>query len=646
MQAYHNSANPAYRFPLGALKTCDEVYLGLRIVGEDVKSVYLHFYADGYEQNIEMNRNGNLWFVNMTVPERAAAYFYYFRINTAYQTQYYCGDYKNHCGEGTVCSTPAGAFQLTVYERDFETPVFLHKAVMYQIFPDRFARGDENSILRGKNYHESLGRKVYIHEDVKDEVEYLPHGGDEYYTPDDFFGGDIAGITASLDYLESLGVNVIYLNPVFESCSNHRYDTADYLKLDPFLGTEEDFDNFIAETRKRGIRVILDGVFSHTGADSRYFDKYSRYGSDGAYQKKDSEFFSWYSFSNYPHEYKSWWGFKSLPEVNELDKEWQDFVITGENSVMAYWLKKGISGFRLDVADELPDEVIELMRKTVKKYGGALIGEVWEDPTTKLSYGVHRTYALGKGLDSVMNYPLRNAIVDFVQYRMSAGEFADFLMSQWQNYPKPMYYSLMNLLSSHDIARIRTALTTTPDASHMPRQRQAHYVTTPSVLEHATDLNKLAAALIFCLPGMPSIYYGDETGMQGLTDPFNRRFFNCEDEKLTEFYRTISSIRRRERTLRFGDVSFRAIDKDIFVLVRYLDGDTIVFIANRSNNYRRAVFDILGTSECMTNEDKRAISEKKHKCAVSLLNKKSFSVESALINIELLPISFDILKLS
>ena len=645
MHVYHNSVSPAYRYPLGAVKTGEEIYLGIRIVGEDVKNVYLHFYADGYEQNIEMNRNNDLWFVNMTVPERAAAYFYYFRINAFSYTAYYCGDYKYHCGEGSLSSSPAGAFQLTVYEKDFDTPSFMSDSVMYQIFPDRFCKGDLENTARGYDYHVSLGRKVYLHADENEEVLYLAHDGEMHYVPDDFFGGDIAGIIGSLDYLSSLGVNVIYLNPIFESCSNHRYDTADYLKLDPFLGTDEDFDRLIAETRKRGIRVILDGVFSHTGADSRYFDKYSRYGGVGAYENKDSKYFSWYSFSDYPDKYKSWWGFPSLPEVNELDKEWQEFVITGENSVMAHWLKKGIAGFRLDVADELPDEVIELMRKTVKKYGAALIGEVWEDATTKQSYGAFRRYALGKGLDSVMNYPLRNAVVDFLQYRIDAGEFADFLMSQWQNYPAPMYCSLMNLLSSHDIARIRTALTATPDASNMPRERQARYMATDAALMHATELNKLAAALIFCLPGMPSVYYGDETGMQGLSDPFNRRFFKSECLELTDFYKKISSLRHENPVLAHGGVSFRVIDRDIIALVRYLYGDTVIYIANRSKNYRRAVFDVLGTSECITDEDKRAIYDKKHTRAVSLLNGKSFGVESALLSLELLPVSFDILKL-
>ena len=645
MRAYHNSANCRYRFPQGAVKAGGRVYLGLRVLDADVESVYLHFYGAGGERNTEMSRDGQLWFTDMDVPGETGAYFYYFKINHSGGAVYYCGDYKNHCGEGALYSTPSGAFQLTVYERDFDVPEFMRRSVMYQIFPDRFKRGNEDNLKKGYEYHTSLGRDIRVHKDFSEQVCYLPREGEEHYTPNDFFGGDIDGIIKSLDYLVTLGVDVIYLNPVFESASNHRYDTADYMRIDPFLGTNEDFSRLIAEARQRGIRIILDGVFSHTGADSRYFDRFSRYDQVGAHENPQSEFYSWYTFFHYPDEYKTWWGFPSLPEVNKQDPKWREFAITGENSVISHWLGEGAAGFRLDVADELSDEVIELMREAVKKRGGALIGEVWEDATTKQSYGNIRKYAFGKALDSVMNYPLRNAVVDFLQGRQSAYELLDFLMSQWQNYPRPMYYSLMNMLSTHDIPRILTALTASPEDASMPRERQAHYVATPSVLDHAVLLNKIAAALIFCLPGMPCIYYGEETGMQGMCDPFNRQPFRTENEELAAFYRKISAIRHSEQSLTLGGVSFRALDSSIFALVRYYDGETVIFVVNRSAQNRRIVFDVLGTGECMLEEDKRAVSEKKYTCAKSLLTEEKTVCDAELMTIRLLPYGFDILKL-
>ncbi len=645
MRAFHDSANVRYRYPLGSLRTGDKVYLGIRITDADILSVYLHITGEGYENHIELSHSGELWFADIVMPDEPAAYFYYFMINTPGGVFYYCGDYQYHCGAGELLTSPSGAFQITVYDADFSVPDFMKTSVMYQIFPDRFKRGNEENLKRGYAYHTSLGRDIRVHEDFSEPADYLPREGEEHYTPNDFFGGDLEGITSSLDYLRSLGVDVIYLNPIFESASNHRYDTADYMNIDPFLGTEEDFLRLIAEARSRGIRVILDGVFSHTGDDSRYFDKYSRYEETGAHENPASEFMSWYTFFDYPDNYKTWWGFKTLPEVNKEDPGWREFAITGEDSVIAHWLKRGASGFRLDVADELPDDVIELMRAVIKKRGGALIGEVWEDATTKQSYGNVRKYAFGRALDSVMNYPLRNAVVDFLMCRTGARDLSRFLLSQWQNYPRPMYHALMNLLSSHDIPRILTALTAPAEAVNMPRERQAHYVVTKSVLEHAVVLNKIAAALIFCLPGMPSIYYGDETGMQGLSDPFNRQTFRSEISELTEFYKKISAIRHNEQALTVGGVCFRAVDDDILAVVRYFDGETIVFAVNRSTVNRRVVFDVLGSDECFSAEDKREIANKKHTRALSLLTGAETECVSELIDLELLPFGFDILKL-
>ena len=309
-----------------------------------------------------------------------------------------------------------------------------------------------------------------------------------------------------------MGVSIVYLNPIFEADSNHRYNTASYLKIDPILGTNAAFKKLCRAADELGMKIVLDGVFSHTGDDSVYFDRRGVYDGDGAYQSEDSPYHSWYDFHKFPDEYRCWWGFKSLPEVNEGDPAWQDFVISGDKSVIKTWLRAGTNGYRLDVADELPDETLELLRDNVKNCDSdaIIIGEVWEDATTKVSYGQHRRYALGTALDSVMNYPLRGALIDFALGKMDAFALRNFLLGQKLNYPAPMYRCLMNLLSTHDTARVRTVLGSGGcDGGGMGREQQAGFTLSPEQNARGRALQKLCAVLQFTLPGMPCVYYGD-----------------------------------------------------------------------------------------------------------------------------------------
>ena len=244
-------------------------------------------------------------------------------------------------------------------------------------------------------------------------------GGQPYWRPNergevtnsDYFGGTLRGIEEKLPYLKSLHVTCLYLNPIFEAHSNHRYNTADYTKIDPVLGTEEDFQSLCAAAGRLGIRVMLDGVFSHTGSDSVYFNRQGRYPQPGAYQSQQSPYFSWYHFISWPEKYHSWWGFETLPEVEETDNNYNKYI-NGRQGVVRKWLKKGASGWRLDVADELPDSFLDQLTEAAKeeKPDAVVLGEVWEDATTKESYGSRRRYLLGRQLDSVMNYPFRNAV--------------------------------------------------------------------------------------------------------------------------------------------------------------------------------------------------------------------------------------------
>ena len=307
------------------------------------------------------------------------------------------------------------SWQLTVYEKT-ATPLWFGGGVVYQIFPDRFCRlslPDPTGLVGNR----------WVHENWNDQPVWAPDPDGEVRNRD-FFGGSLNGITAKLDDLAALGVTVLYLNPIFESASNHRYNTADYLHIDPMLGTEEDFRRLCREAKERGIRVILDGVFNHTGSQSRYFNADGFYPGAGAAQSTDSPYFNWFSFHPWPTDYDAWWGIMTLPAVQENEPDYRDFIIRGQDSVVRHWLRAGASGWRLDVADELPDDFIAEIRTAMEETApdSFLLGEVWEDATTKVAYSQRRRYLLGHELHGVMNYPFRTALIAYLR----GGDADDF----------------------------------------------------------------------------------------------------------------------------------------------------------------------------------------------------------------------------
>ena len=365
---------------------------------------------------------------------------------------------------------------------------------------------------------------------------------------------------------------MLYLNPIVEARSNHRYDTSDYRKVDPILGTNEDLSRLCETAETMGIRVILDGVFSHTGADSIYFNRYGSYPGKGAYQGRESPFYTWYDFRNFPSEYRCWWGFKDLPEVDETNPKWQNYVITGKDSVVKTWLRRGASGWRLDVADELPDEVLSLIRASAKaeKPDALILGEVWEDAVIKESYGGRRNYALGYSLDTVMNYPFKSVVLRFAHGWLDAYDLRDFLIGQQMNYPKPMYYSLMNLLGSHDVERVRSALASTCVIKDLSREEQRNLSFSEEALEEAIVKEKYCAAIQFAIPGVPSIYYGDEQGMCGVCDPFNRLPFREDRQDLHDYYAELAKRRNSSTALSTGEAVFMAVSADVLLILRYI----------------------------------------------------------------------------
>lgn len=564
-QVFHDPCDEDYRFPLGAVKCGEKVTLRLRVLGGADEAELIVG-----DKPYPMTRTGDGFEIVYTAPDTPQVLWYSFRL------------FGSVClGADGVTSGYVRSFQLTVYDRHFKTPDWANGAVMYQIFPDRWRR-EGAAPAKGAAYHRALGRSIVTHKDWNEQVKW--QGGEGYY-PDDFYGGTLLGIEKSLPELKELGVSVLYLNPVFEADSNHRYNTADYLRIDPILGTNAAFKKLCKAADELGMKIVLDGVFSHTGDDSVYFDRRGVYSGDGAYRSETSPYHSWYDFRKFPDDYRCWWGFKSLPEVNEGDGAWQDFVISGDDSVIKTWLRAGANGYRLDVADELPDEVIELIRDNAKgcDSDALIIGEVWEDATTKVSYGQRRRYALGTALDTVMNYPLRGALIDFALGEMDAFALRDFLLGQKLNYPAPMYRCLMNLLSTHDTARVRTVLGSGGiDGGGMGRDAQAAFVLSDEENARGRALQKLCAVLQFTLPGMPCVYYGDEEGMQGLRDPFCRGAYVKNDGDLREVYASLAFARNSSPVLRHGDVAFFAPNEDVLCLLRFKGKRAVLAAVNRS----------------------------------------------------------------
>ena len=347
----HDSSLHIFREPVGAVQAGTAVTIRFRTRLRHVEGVYLCVYSDHFRENLGMALEDGFWQVSFAAPSEPDTYWYHFAVKVDGKIVYYGADGNRTAGMGCAYTELPPAFQLTVYAPGFMPAAWFPGAVMYQIFPDRFRRSRDDTAQKGLEYHRSKGRTVYEHKNWDEIPLYKPLEGQKAYKPCDYFGGTLKGIEDSLDYIAGLGVDVIYLNPVFEAASNHRYNTADYMRIDPVLGSEDDLISLCEKAAKRGIRIMLDGVFSHTGADSIYFNKNRAYDSVGAANSPESPYYRWYSFERYPDKYKCWWGFESLPEVNEHDPHWQDFVVTCENSVIRHWLKAGVMGYRLDVAD-------------------------------------------------------------------------------------------------------------------------------------------------------------------------------------------------------------------------------------------------------------------------------------------------------
>lgn len=580
MKAEHNSRVLLYRNPFGAAEAGSKVNIKFALSEFGIpKYVRLVCELDGYRRDIDMSyvydiAGACIYEAVIDIPESTGLLHYYFDIASSSEHFFYSCKGGETGGVGEIYDElPQSRYQITVYGKDFKTPDWWKNSVCYQIFPDRFAIGAKGALFDK--------RSDIIKRNWGEEPFYKAEQFGGKYLANDFFGGNLAGIEEKLPYLSKLGISSIYLNPIFKAYSNHKYDTGDYKTIDPMFGTEEDFERLCKKAEKHGIRIILDGVFNHTGSDSLYFNKYGNYNSQGAYQSPESPYYDWYRFSDFPDEYESWWGIDTLPQTEEKSESYQKYILTDENSVVKKWLKKGAFGWRLDVVDELPDFFVQILRRMVKKENpeAVIIGEVWEDASNKIAYDERRRYFMGDELDSVMNYPLRNAMVDFALGNIDAENFDSRIMTLKENYPKQAFYALMNFLSTHDIPRILTVLggAKAENKDEMSKLRLDDFEK-----ENAVKLLKCLITMQVLLPGVPTIFYGDEAGAEGYADPFCRRCFpwGREDGEIAEFYRKIIKLRNDNETFKSGE--FETVYKigRCYAFIRYSENGAYIAAVN------------------------------------------------------------------
>ncbi|MCM1284769.1 MAG: glycoside hydrolase family 13 protein [Acetobacter sp.] len=578
MQVF-NSRNKSYKSIISALATnekckfrlcvprdcrCSSATLAITKEGEET-AYYGMFWAGMCGNDREY------WELHFSA-DTAGLYFYHFELDTPWGKSMI----KN-IGSGIGDFSYDGSdFQQTVYDENFKTPDFLKGGIIYQIFPDRFY----NSKKKKSN--------------VPDQRVMRRWGEDPFWCEEqmngiwnnDFFGGDIKGIEEKLPYIAELGVSCIYINPIFEAHSNHRYDTADYEKIDSLAGNENDLKSLCKTAKEKyGISVILDGVFSHTGCDSRYFNMYGRYDDVGAYNSKNSPYYSWYKFIDYPDNYHAWWGIKLLPEIIEEDESYREYIC-GKNGILRKWLRCGISGWRLDVADELPDVFLDDLRKAVKEENSdaIIIGEVWEDATNKFAYGERRKYLLGEELDSVMNYPFADAVLNFVRYGNSS-YFADSVMSIVENYPPQVLNVLMNHIGTHDTERAITRLAGADSEGKDRHWQYEHNTLSAYDYLKGVSMLKMASLIQFTLPGVPSIYYGDEIGMQGMKDPFNRACMDWDNinNELLKWYKRLGEIRRGTKALADGELNIFYSENSSIAYTRDNENGSVLVAVNNDD---------------------------------------------------------------
>lgn len=559
IKVMHDSQSIVYRRPFGAVEEGQKVKLSIDIEKEIVVAIEL-LQFDGTKVNMGMEKeylnSGNYRYsIEIDTEDALGVLGYYFILIDGYDRVYYGNNDEHLGGIGQIYTYNPVPYQITIYKKS-NLPEWYKEGIIYQIFVDRFCNGnDDGSINNPKKNSFIYGRwddtPVYIKDYQGRTIRW------------DFYGGNIRGIIKKLDYIKSLGVNIINLSPIFKSSSCHKYDAGDYDIIDEMFGTEEDFKELCEKAKSKDIKIILDGVFSYTSSDSRYFNKAGNYDEIGAYQSPNSKYHNWYKFNRYPYGYECWWGIEGRPNINVMNNSYIDFLVNRDNSIIKKWIDLGASGWRLNVTDELPDEFIEIIRDRLDTLDKetVLIGDVWDDASNKISYSKKRRYLYGKEIQSVTNYPLRESLINFTRGYIKSDKLKKKVMSLYENYPREVFLGNINLIGTSDTERILT------------------------VLDGNMRCLKIIVALQFTIPGVPLIYYGDETGVTGGKDPDNRKSYPWENEDvdLIGFYKRIAQIRNGQDALKKGDFNIFDTEEDIFAFERVYENERIVVVVNISN---------------------------------------------------------------
>jgi glycosidase len=613
VKLFHDTFSTAYRTPFGAVQTGSKVTLRLRVTGAKAKSATLRVsVGSGNARNVRMSRRGTLWRATVKMPSSPAVVSYDFRVASGRRVLWY-GDNGDtdviRGGTGVTTSAEQIPFTITVYS-SFTTPEWERGAVVYSIFPDRFRNGDpSNDYCRPGSttgcplFYGATPAKAHL--TWNEPVESPPPFNR------DFFGGDLKGIQDKLPYLQSLGVNAIWLNPIFKARSNHRYDTDDYMHIDPALGSDAQFESLVSAARDHGIRLILDGVFNHASSDSLYFDRYHRYPTDGACESESSPYRSWFQIRGgtpcTSSDYTGWAGLDSLPVFQHDNAAVKDFLFGGTDAVAKHWLGIGAFGWRLDAAQEIDHSWWREFRNALKpEFADApLIGEVTAGPADATQY------LLGTELDGVMNYRFRAAALEFAASTtlsdsngaggapLAPSKLAHALTALWEDYPKDASRASFDLIDSHDTVRALSTLTAPGDGLTEPRQRL-----------------KLAALLQYTWVGAPMVFYGDEVAINAPgTDPQNRAPYPWSDQSgdlslygppdlgVFDFYMRLGRVRGELPALRqgdfvsllTGDTSKAAGDNDVYAFLRAGGAaKPVIVVLNKGSAPEDAVIPVRG----------------------------------------------------
>ncbi len=540
-----------FKCPKGTVAKGTEVGFTLEVSkDQSPKEVYLMIKDDEasdytYEK---MQKNQNKYTKTLKF-EKKGHYWYNFKLVFDSFSAFVNKSYDNH--SYTSCEKGED-FSQQVTEEEYVCTDSMQGGIIYQIFVDRFCKVGKVKprtplVLRddwGGAIKKNTTDPILINEEV--------------------FGGNFKGITSKLDYLKELGVTVIYMCPISEAYSNHKYDTADYMSVDDMFGSEADFKELIDKAKEKGIQIVIDGVYNHTGSDSIYFNKKGRYDTVGAYQSKDSKYHKWFDFINYPDVYEAWWGIDTLPRVNGNCTEFQDYI-AGDGGVIEKFMKLGVSGVRLDVVDELSNDFVNKISNKVKQFGKdkVIMGEVWEDAGTKIAYSSRRKYFVENQLNSVMNYPVKESLLNYIKSGEPYELVSTIRMLQ-SNYPKVVQDNLMNFLTTHDTVRFRSELENITNGNQ----------------QEADALMKLASAISYTMVGVPSIFYGDEYGMKN-NDGSSRGCFdwNNYQNEIFEWYKKLAKIRQLS-VMKDGDINVLFAKYGKFVYERFNDNERVIVATN------------------------------------------------------------------